>query len=230
MNMGTALQKALALILSADAELLNILSVTARMSLQSSLIALLLGVPLGIWLGDSRFPGRGILLVINRTLMGMPPVVCGLLFYMLFSGVGPLRHMKLLFTVKIMVLAQVALITPIVIGTMETYVSGIAPAVRETAKGLGLGRAKTFGLLCSECLYSILSAYLLAFARSIAEVGAVSMVGGAISWKTNVMTTAIMQYTNRGNFSLGIALGMILLTLSLIVNVVISLLQRRLSR
>ena len=228
--MGTALQKAVALILSADAELLNILSVTARMSLQSSLIALLLGVPLGIWLGDSRFPGRGILLVINRTLMGMPPVVCGLLFYMLFSGVGPLRHMKLLFTVKIMVLAQVALITPIVIGTMETYVSGIAPAVRETAKGLGLGRAKTFGLLCSECLYSILSAYLLAFARSIAEVGAVSMVGGAISWKTNVMTTAIMQYTNRGNFSLGIALGMILLTISLAVNILISLLQRRLSR
>ena len=228
--MGTALQKAVALILSADAELLNILSVTARMSLQSSLIALLLGVPLGIWLGDSRFPGRGILLVINRTLMGMPPVVCGLLFYMLFSGVGPLRHMKLLFTVKIMVLAQVALITPIVIGTMETYVSGIAPAVRETAKGLGLGRAKTFGLLCSECLYSILSAYLLAFARSIAEVGAVSMVGGAISWKTNVMTTAIMQYTNRGNFSLGIALGMILLAVSLLVNIVISVLERRLSR
>ena len=228
--MGSALQKAIALILSADTELLNILSVTARMSLQSSLIALLLGVPLGIWLGDSRFPGRGILLVINRTLMGMPPVVCGLLFYMLFSGVGPLRHMKLLFTVKIMVLAQVALITPIVIGTMETYVSGIAPAVRETAKGLGLGRAKTFGLLCSECLYSILSAYLLAFARSIAEVGAVSMVGGAISWKTNVMTTAIMQYTNRGNFSLGIALGMILLAVSLLVNIVISVLQRRLSR
>lgn len=228
--MGTALQKAIALILSADAELLNILSVTARMSLQSSLIALLLGVPLGIWLGDCHFPGRGILLVINRTLMGMPPVVCGLLFYMLFSGVGPLRHMKLLFTVKIMVLAQVVLITPIVIGTMETYVSGIAPNLRETAKGLGLGRAKTFGLLCNECLYSILSAYLLAFARSIAEVGAVSMVGGAISWKTNVMTTAIMQYTNRGNFSLGIALGMILLAVSLLVNIVISGLQRRLSR
>lgn len=230
MKMGTALQKAIALILSADAELLNILSVTARMSLQSSLIALALGVPLGIWLGDCRFPGRGVLLVLNRTLMGMPPVVCGLLFYMLFSGVGPLRHMKLLFTVKIMVLAQVALITPIVIGNMETYVAGIAPAIRETAKGLGLGRFKTFLLLCNECLYSIISAYLLAFARSIAEVGAVSMVGGAISWKTNVMTTAIMQYTNRGNFSLGIALGMILLAVSLLVNIVISLLQRRLSR
>ena len=227
--MGIALQKAIALILSADTDLLNILSVTARMSLQSSLIALILGVPIGIWLGDSKFPGRGILLVLNRTLMGMPPVVCGLLFYILFSGVGPLRHMKLLFSVKIMVLAQVTLITPIVIGNMETYVAGIAPAVRETATGLGLGRLKTFVLLCNECLYSIISAYLLAFARSIAEVDAVSMVGGAIAWKTNVMTTAIMQYTNQGIFPLGIALGIILLAISLLVNIVITLLQRRLS-
>ena len=108
--MGTALQKAISLILSSDAELLNILKVTAQMSLKSSLLALLLGVPLGICLGNSKFPGRGLLIILNRTLMGMPPVVCGLLFYILFSGVGPLRHMKLLFTVKIMILAQVALI------------------------------------------------------------------------------------------------------------------------
>ena len=228
--MQSALQKAIALILSADAELLNILSVTGQMSLRSSLLALVLGVPIGIWLGSCKFPSRGGLLVLNRTLMGMPPVVCGLVFYMLFSGVGPMRYMKLLFTVDIMVMAQVVLITPIVVGNMETYVAGVAPSVRETAKGLGLSGFKTFGLLCNECVYQIISVYLLAFARSIAEVGAVSMVGGAIAWKTNVMTTAIMQYTNRGNFSLGIALGMILLTLSLLVNIVISLLQRRLSR
>lgn len=228
--MKTALLKALALILSQDAELINILTVTAKMSLQSSILALLIGLPIGIWLGASRFPGRSVLLVANRTLQGMPPVVCGLLFYMLFSGVGPLRHLKLLFTVDIMILAQVVLITPIVVGTMETYVAGVAPVVRETAKGLGLGRIRTFLLLCNECVYQIISAYLLAFARSIAEVGAVSMVGGAIAWKTNVMTTAIMQYTNRGNFSLGIALGMILLTVSLVVNILISVMQRRLSR
>ena len=228
--MQTALQKALQLILSADLELCNILQVTAQMSLQSSLLALLIGLPIGVWLGACRFPGRGALLVVNRTLMGMPPVVCGLLFYMLFSGVGPFRHMKLLFTVDIMILAQVVLITPIVVGNMETYVDGIAPAIRETAKGLGLGRMKTFALLTGECTYQIFSVYLLAFARSIAEVGAVSMVGGAIAWKTNVMTTAIMQYTNQGNFSLGIALGLILLTVSLLVNIVISVLQRRLSR
>ena len=228
--MKTSLIKAIELILSANPELLNILSVTARMSIQSSILALLIGLPLGILLGACRFPGRNALLVTNRTLMGMPPVVCGLVFYMLFSGVGPYRHLKLLFTVDIMVMAQIVLITPIVIGNMETYVSGVTPAVRETAKGLGLGKIKTFCLLCNECVYQIISAYLMAFSRSIAEVGAVSMVGGAIAWKTNVMTTAIMQHTNRGNFTLGVALGIILLTISLFVNIVISLLQRRLSR
>ena len=228
--MQSAIGKAIELILSQNAELMNILSVTAKMSLQSSVLALLIGLPMGIWLGACKFPGRNVLLVANRTLMGMPPVVCGLLFYMLFSGVGPFRHLKLLFTVRIMVMAQVVLITPIVVGNMETYVSGVAPAVRETARGLGLGGFRTFRLLCNECVYPIISAYLMAFSRSIAEVGAVSMVGGAIAWKTNVMTTAIMQHTNRGNFSLGIALGIILLTISLLVNIVISLLQRRLSR
>ena len=228
--MQSSLAKALELILSRNAELMNILEVTAKMSLQSSVLALLIGLPIGVWLGACKFPGRNVLLVVNRTLMGMPPVVCGLVFYMLFSGVGPFRHLKLLFTVKIMVMAQVVLITPIVVGNMETYVSGIAPAVRETARGLGFGFFKTFRLLCNECLYPIISAYLMAFSRSIAEVGAVSMVGGAIAWKTNVMTTAIMQHTNRGNFTLGVALGIILLTLSMIVNIIISLLQRRLSR
>ena len=228
--MKTSVMKAIALILTKDAELINILGVTAEMSLQSSVYALLLGLPIGIWLGACRFPGRNVLLVANRTFQGLPPVVCGLLFYMLFSGVGPLRHMKLLYTVKIMILAQVVLITPIVVNAVETYVSGVAPAVRETAKGLGFGPARTFWLLCNECVYQIISAYLLAFSRAIAEVGAVSMVGGAIAWKTNVMTTAISQYTSRGNFTLGVALGIILLSLSLIVNVIISLLQRRLSR
>ena len=127
-----------------------------------------------------------------------------------------------------MVLAQVILITPLVVVNLETYVDSVAPALRESAKGLGLSRWKTLLLLANECVYPIFSTYLLAFARAIAEVGAVSMVGGAIAWKTNVMTTAIMQYTNRGNFSLGIALGLILMAASLIVNIVVSLLQRRL--
>ena len=228
--MGASVKKAIELILSADPELLNILCVTAKVCLTSSILALILGVPLGILFGAERFPGRRVLLVINRTLTGMPPVVCGLLFYMLFSGVGPFRNLHLLFTAKLMILAQVVLITPVIVGVMETFVADTAPALRETARGLGFGRPKEYRLLVNECLYSIFSAYLLSFARAIAEVGAVAMVGGSIAWKTNVMTTAIMMYTNRGSFTLGIALGLILLTLSLLVNIVLSLLQGRLSR
>lgn len=228
--MSSAFSKALELIVGLDSELLNILGTTARLCLSSSVIALIIGVPLGVWLGAGRFPGRGALVVVNRTLMGMPPVVCGLLFYMLFSGVGPFGGLKLLFTVRLMIIAQVVLITPIVVGNMESYVSSIADDLRESACGLGLGRVKRGLLLMNESLYHIFSTYLLAFARAIAEVGAVSMVGGAIAWKTNVMTTAIMQYTNRGNFSLGIALGIILMAVALGVNVAISLVQRRMSR
>ncbi|MBO5572892.1 MAG: ABC transporter permease [Clostridium sp.] len=228
--MYTAVIKAIKLILSCDPELVNILGTTARMSISSSIIALLIGMPAGILLGTCRFYGRGALIVLNRTLMGMPPVVCGLFFYMLFSGVGPFGKMKLLFTVPLMILAQVVLITPIVIGNMESFVSGVSGPIRETAGGLGLGRTKTFLLIAGECRYQIFFTYLLAFARAIAEVGAVSMVGGAIAWKTNVMTTAIMQYTNRGNFTLGVALGLILLAISLVINTLITLLQRRLDR
>ena len=130
--MQTALAKALALILAGDRELGNILLVTAKTSLSSSLIALLIGVPVGIWLGAGRFRGRQVLVICNRTLMGMPPVVCGLLLYLLFSGVGPFGKWKLLFTVPIMVLAQVLLITPIVVGNLETYVSGIAQPDRKS--------------------------------------------------------------------------------------------------
>lgn len=217
------------LIMTGDKELINVLLVTARMSLTSSIIALLIGVPIGVLYGAKSFPGRRALIVANRTLMGMPPVVCGLIFYMLFSGVGPFRHLKLLFTVGIMILAQIVLITPIVIGNMESSVSPIARPVRETAHGLGLGRWRVIRLLINESAYAICSTYLLAFSRAIAEVGAVSMVGGAIAWKTNVMTTAIMQYTNRGNFSLGIALGIILMCVSLIVNILVTVFQRRVS-
>jgi len=228
--MGSAVEQALALIISGNRELISILTVTAQTCLSSSLLALLLGVPLGLLLGSYRFPGRSALLVLNRTLMGMPPVVCGLIFYILFSGVGPLRRFHLLFTVEIMILAQVVLITPLVISNMETYVEQIAPPVRETARGLCLSPGRTFLLLVNECRYPIFSAYLLAFSRAIAEVGAVSMVGGAIAWKTNVITTAIMQYTNRGDFSMGIALGLILLSLSLLMNLALSLIQRSMSR
>ncbi len=228
--MKTAIRKAIALILSKDAELLNVLATTARMSLSSSLVALLIGVPLGILLGSCKFRGRGVLSVINRTMMAMPPVVCGLIFYILFSGVGPMRAFQLMYTVRLMILAQIALITPIVAGNMESFVSGISVPVMESARGLGLSKRKTFGLLLNECVYQMFFAFLLAFSRAIAEVGAVSMVGGAIAWKTNVMTTSIMEYTNKGDMPRAMGLGLILMTVALIVNILTHIVEKKVNR
>ena len=224
--MGSAFTRALELLFSGDALLTSIIKVTLTMTFFSSCTALLLGAPYGVWLASGRFPGRRGLIILNRTFMGLPPVVCGLFCYMLFSGVGPLRALKLLFTVAGMVVAQVLLITPIIAGSMETALSPLVASIRESASGLGLSRGKTFFLTLNESKYALFSSYLLGFGRAMAEVGAVSMVGGAIAYKTNVMTTAIMMYTNMGNFSYALALGLLLLIISLIVNVLAHLLQR----
>ncbi len=224
--MGSAFTRALELLFSGDALLTSIIKVTLTMTFFSSCTALLFGAPYGVLLAYGRFPGRRGLIILNRTFMGLPPVVCGLFCYMLFSGVGPLHALKLLFTVAGMVVAQVLLITPIIAGSMETALSPLVGGIRESASGLGLSSGKTFLLTLNESKYALFSSYLLGFGRAMAEVGAVSMVGGAIAYKTNVMTTAIMMYTNMGNFSYALALGLLLLIISLIVNVLAHLLQR----
>ena len=217
--------EALNLILNLNKELVDILIVTFKMSISSSIISLIIGVPIGIIYGYKNYKINKILIVLNRTLMGMPPVVCGLLCYLLFSGVGPLRHLRLLYTIPGMVIAQVLLITPIVIGTMEPFIKKLYPEMRETLEGIKINENKKVILLINESKYEIVSVYLIAFSRAIAEVGAVSMVGGAIVFKTNVMTTAIMNYTNMGNFNMALALGIILLFISLIVNIIATIMQ-----
>lgn len=198
------------------------------MGLCSSIFALLIGTPLGTLLGSSTFRGKSILITLNRTMMSLPPVVCGLICYLFFCGVGPLRHLKLLYTVKGMVIAQIILITPLIIGNVESYVSTIAPGIRETAHGLRLSQIKLLFLIINESRYQFLATYLFGLGRAFAEVGAISMVGGAIAYKTNVMTTAIMNYTNMGNFVVALSLGYILLGISLVLNILGILLQRRL--
>ena len=225
--MSIALSKAIDLIAEGNFVLLDILTVTLKMSITSSIVALLIGVPLGVLFGSTSFLGKRVIIVLNRTMMGLPPVVCGLLCYLMFCGVGPLRHMHLLYTVAGMAIAQVILITPVIVGTIEPFVDNIYPEIRETAMGLGLSKFKTLCLIINESTYQIISTYLLGFSRALAEVGAVSMVGGAIVFKTNVMTTAIMNYTNMGDFDMALALGIILMAISLVVNVIVSLMQRR---
>ena len=228
--MGQALQQAVELILSGNDTLLQIISVTLRMSLTSSLVTLILGVPLGAVLANSKSLFGRVIIVLNRTMMGLPPVVCGLLCYLMFSGVGPLRHMHLLYTVEGMVIAQVILITPMVAGNIESFARTVVEPVNETARGLGLSRVRCASLVIGECRYQIISTYILALGRALAEVGAVSMVGGAIAYKTNIMTTAIMMYTNRGDFKLAIALGIILVTMFLVMNIVVHIIQTRVSK
>ena len=138
--MFSALGEAFQLIFSGDHILYQIIGVTLRMTISSSLVALLIGVPIGTWLGNARFRGRKALVIINRAFMGLPPVVCGLFCYLLFSGVGPLRGLHLLYTVTGMIIAQVMLLLPLCVGMQETYVKGISGKLRETTTGLGIGR------------------------------------------------------------------------------------------
>ena len=198
-----------------------------RMSLTSSAVALVLGAPWGVFLAFGRSKLNSALIVVNRTLMGLPPVVCGLLCYLMFCGVGPLRFLQLLYTVEGMIVAQVILVTPIVAGTIEAYARPLVAPVRETGIGLGMPRRRILKLMIGECRYQVFTSYLLALGRALAEVGAVSMVGGAIAYKTNVMTTAIMMYTNRGDFKMAIALGLILVGLFFLINIVAHVLQTR---
>ncbi|MBQ6873094.1 MAG: ABC transporter permease [Clostridia bacterium] len=214
------------MLMNMDRELFQILGVTLRMSLFSTCISCLIGMPLGVLTGKGDFKGKGTIKKLTGTLMGLPPVVAGLIVYMLFSKNGPLGALGLLFTVEVMVVAQCILITPVVIGITESMTSINAKSISETAKGLNFSKRKTALLLLSENKQALLSVVLTAFGRSIAEVGAVSLVGGNIQWKTRVMTTAIMLETNKGNFSFALALGIVLLLISLIVNVLASVLVK----
>ena len=221
-----ALKQALHLLFSLDPELLQILGVTMRMSFFSTTISCLIGLPLGALIGTRSFRGKAVLKKLIHTLMGLPPVVAGLLVYALFTHYGPFGRLNLLFTVRVMVIAQCLLIIPVVTGLTASFMEQSTRAVIDTAKGMGLSRRRVLFLCLSESRTSLLSVVLNAFGRSIAEVGAVSIVGGNIQWKTRVMTTAIMLETNKGNFSFALALGFILLLIAFAVNVAASFVVR----
>lgn len=217
-----SLKQAFDLLFSFDKELIQILGVTMRMSFFSTTVSCLIGLPLGALIGMKSFKGKSFLKKIIHTLMGLPPVVAGLLVYALFTHYGPFGKLNLLFTVPVMVIAQCLLITPVVIGLSSSFIEKSASSVIETAKGMGLPKRKVLSLCLTESKGTLFSVVLSAFGRSIAEVGAVSLVGGNIQWKTRVMTTAILLETNKGNFSFALSLGIVLLFIAFLVNVVSS--------
>lgn len=212
------LKQAAELVISGDKELFGIIGTTLLMAFFSTGISSLLGIPLGTFIGRADFRGKNILLKVLSTLMSLPPVVAGLIVFMLFRSVGPLGSFRLMFTVPIMVIAQVVLITPVITYLSASSVGEKSAALTETAKGIGLSGAKQLCLLISEFSGQLAGIVLMGFGRSIAEVGAVSLVGGNIQFKTRVMTTAILLEANKGNFQKALALGILLMAISFIVN------------
>ena len=209
-----------ALIGAADSELLGIVALSLRISLTASIGALLIGAPIGAFLAVSRFRGRQVVIVLTNALLGLPPVVVGLALYLVLSRSGPLGAAGLLFTPTAMVIAQTLLATPIVVALVHRPASLLWAEYADLARIDGLSMLRSIGLLFALGRTSLLTAFLAAFGRAIAEVGAIIIVGGNIRGFTRTMTTAIALETSKGDLPLALGLGLILLALSVAVSTV----------
>lgn len=209
---------AVALIASGDPVLLQIIGLSLRVTLTAVIIACIVGLPLGATLALARFPGRNAVVVVFNALMGLPPVVAGLVIYLLLSRSGPLGPLGLLFTPAAMVLAQSVLILPIVVALTRSVIEDLWAEYAEQLRSFGASRARAVPVLLWDGRFSLLTGVLAGFGRASAEVGAVLIVGGNIAGHTRTMTTAITLETSRGSLGLAVALGLILLTITLTFN------------
>jgi tungstate transport system permease protein len=213
-----AFQLAFDLIASGDPTLVEIVLLSLRVSLTAVVAACLVGLPIGAAIAVTRFPGRGAVIVLLNTMMGLPPVAIGLLIYMLLSNAGPLGILELLYTPAAMIIAQAVLVLPIVAALARQVIEDLNAEYDEQLRSLGVSRVRAIATLLWDGRYSLLTVALAGFGRAIAEVGAVIIVGGNIARVTRVMTTAIALETSKGDLALALALGFILISLALIVN------------
>ncbi|MGB7183489.1 MAG: ABC transporter permease [Burkholderiaceae bacterium] len=209
---------ALALVFSADPDLLEIVGLSLRVSLTAVVLACLLGLPVGALIAACRFRGRNLVIVLMNALMGLPPVVVGLLVYLHLSNSGPLGWMQLLYTPSAMVIAQTILITPLVAALSRQVLQELHSEYDEQFRSMSIPLVRQLQALSWDGRYGLLTVGLAGFGRSISEVGAVIIVGGNIAHLTRVMTTAIALETSKGDLALAMALGIILLSLSLLIN------------
>ena len=212
---------ALALLLSGDNDLYAIIALSLRVSLAAVIIGCLIGVPLGAALAVLRFPGRTFFVALLNALMGLPPVVVGLVIYLLLSRAGPLGFLGLLYTPGAMILAQTLLVTPIVAALSRQTIADLDVEYAELFRSLDLRLPARLGALILDGRYALMIAALAGFGRAIAEVGAVMIVGGNIAHATRVMTTAIALETSKGELVLAIALGLILIAIAMTVNLIV---------
>ena len=217
-DFAQALDTAASLIFHLDAELREIVSLSLGVSLTASLCAFVIGAPLGTALAVYRFRGKGALIVIANALLGLPPVVVGLAVYLLLSRSGPLGSFGILFTPTAMVIAQAVLGTPIVIALVHRMTVDVWAAYGDALLVDGASRLRAIGTIMLIGREGLLTAFLAAFGRAIAEVGAIIIVGGNIRGYTRTMTTAIALETSKGELSFALALGIILIILSMTVS------------
>jgi len=217
-DFAQALVTAAALIGGFDREFLAIVALSLRVSLSAVAIACAIGFPLGAALALGRFRGRGSAVAALNALMGLPPVVVGLIVFLLLSRAGPFGVLGLLFTPTAMIIAQTVLVTPIIAALTRQTVEDLWSEYGEHLRALGASRSDTIGTLLWDARFSLTTTALAGFGRAIAEVGAVMIVGGNIDNATRVMTTAIALETSRGNLATALGLGIVLLALALAVN------------
>ncbi len=221
------LTRALELIFTLDPEVMEIAGRSLTISVTSTILASLICLPLGSLIHFRNFPGKRFLVSIIQTFFSVPTVAIGLFVFVLFSRAGLLGGLDLMFTPAIMVIGQVMLITPVMLGLTISALSGVDKAILDTALSLGASDFQASVVALREARYAVLAAVIMGFGRAISEIGIALMVGGNIKGFTRVITTAISLETSRGDLELAIALGIILISIALVINIILNRVQQR---
>ncbi|SDM74266.1 ABC transporter permease [Bacillus sp. OK048] len=221
------LKKAIEMILTGDRAIFEITWLTLKVCFSATLISSIIGLPLGMFLGLTRFRGRKMILVLINIGMGLPPVVAGLWITMFLWRSGPLGHLHLLYSPTAIVMAQVLVSLPIITGLTSSAFQQINEKMLLQIKALGATKIQTFGLLLKQTKIAIVAAIMAGLGRVIAEVGAAQMVGGNIQGDTRILTTSIVMEVSKGNFDVALAISFILLTVALLITASLTLLQQR---
>ncbi|MGL5447942.1 MAG: ABC transporter permease [Rhabdaerophilum sp.] len=218
MDVSSAFSSAFGLIFGLDPQFVGIVALSLRVTLTAVLLAALIGLPLGAWLALARFPGRSAVIVTINGLMGLPPVVAGLVVFLLLSRSGPLGSLGLLFTPTAMVIAQTVLVLPIVIALTRSTIEELWGEYREHLTSLGQTGLRAVPTLLWDGRFALATGLLAGFGRASAEVGAVLIVGGNIAGYTRTMTTSIALETSKGDLPIALGLGIVLIALTLLIN------------
>jgi tungstate transport system permease protein len=220
-DFAAAIAEALRLIVAFDANLAEIVGLSLRVSLAATIFATCIGLPLGALIAIGNFRGRAIVILLVNAMMGLPPVVVGLIIYLMLSNAGPMGGFGLLYSPAAMIIAQTVLITPIIAALGRQSIEDLKQEYDEQLRALGVGPLRAVPTLLWDGRFSLLTTCLAGFGRAAAEVGAVIIVGGNIDHVTRVMTTAIALETSKGDLALALGLGLILLTIAIAVNALV---------